>query len=182
MNKKEQFRNFLSKFEEENPSLVESIVKAYSIIFENEESESINSSNTKKGDKVVYFNPNQDSEFDQQKELTEEHLEVGEIYTVDYLVQQGNSTEIFLKEFPEKGFNSSFFKKYDVNNLTIDRILIDNPHAEKEFIKIGEWKEEKGKWEIEHGFTEYCEVIVNSKGNEAIYLKNKDGTIYLGAN
>ena len=63
--------------------------------------------------------------YDFDKELIKEHLELREIYTVDYTVVHNSSTDVYLKEVPAIPFNSVFFEDLDPQSPEDDQ---KHPH------------------------------------------------------
>ncbi len=66
--------------------------------------------NTNVGDKVIYSNPGNGYQSDQEK--CKKHLQLGEIYTVSQMTVGGTHTVLHLEEVPECscGFNSVNFQ------------------------------------------------------------------------
>ena len=61
---------------------------------------------SKEGTKVKYTG---EGGYDHHKEYANKHLKVGEIYTIDYTDVGGWHTDVYLKEVPDKAFNSVHF-------------------------------------------------------------------------
>lgn len=62
----------------------------------------------KDGDKVICSTL--DAGYEHHKEVANQYLEVGKIYTVEYTIVDSWHTDVYLKEFPEINFNSVFFE------------------------------------------------------------------------
>lgn len=61
---------------------------------------------SKEGTKVKYTGK---GGYDCHKEYANKHLKVGEIYTIDHTDVGGWHTDVYLKEVPDKAFNSVHF-------------------------------------------------------------------------
>ena len=71
----------------------------------------------KKGDKVVVSNLTAGYEHDQQ--VAKNHLNIGEVYTVERTVVHSWYTDVYLLEIPGVKFNSVFFKDKNPVKTTI---------------------------------------------------------------
>jgi hypothetical protein len=74
----------------------------------------------KKGDKVVFSNP--DAGYAPDQESAQKHLEVGKIYTVKRTIPGSWRTTVILKEVPSIGFNSCLFD--DINGFTLVELFL----------------------------------------------------------
>ena len=63
---------------------------------------------TPEGDKIIFSNPNSGYVLDQ--ESCEKYLKVNEEYTVDFIDIGSWSSEVYLKEIPNKSFNTVMFE------------------------------------------------------------------------
>lgn len=61
-----------------------------------------------KGDKVVCDTLN--AGYEPDREIAKKYLEVGKVYTIEYTEVDDWHTDVYLKEFPNVGFNSAFFE------------------------------------------------------------------------
>ena len=68
---------------------------------------SMDVNNVKKGDSIIYANPGNGHEDDQ--EICRQHLEVGGEYIVDVVDIHTWHTDVYLKEFTGMVFNSVMF-------------------------------------------------------------------------
>jgi len=65
---------------------------------------------SKEGTQVMYTG---EGGYNHHKEYADEYLKVGEIYTVDYTEVDRWHTDVYLKEVPNKAFNSVHFVAVD---------------------------------------------------------------------
>lgn len=65
-------------------------------------------------DKVIFSNPFAGYTF-QKENMISLGFEIGKIYTIDWTEVGNWSTDIYLKEFPNKAFNSVFFEDFEEN-------------------------------------------------------------------
>lgn len=63
-----------------------------------------------RGDKVVFAYPDNGTEWDSKHAWN--HLDEGEVYTVDRTIVHRSRTDVYLKEFKDVSFNSVHFKDY----------------------------------------------------------------------
>ena len=62
----------------------------------------------KKGTKVIYTGK---GGYDHHKEHANRYLKIGKVYTVNYTDVSAWHTDVYLKEFPNEGFNSAHFEQ-----------------------------------------------------------------------